>query len=71
MARLKSKRRRKLPKSSFAIPSKRLYPIDTAAARPRRIGVLGAAVDAGQLLDGAQGDREALRQEQLDPEGVA
>ena len=31
MARLKSKRRRKLPKSAFAIPSKRLYPIDTAA----------------------------------------
>ena len=31
MARLKSSRRRKLPKSSFAIPSRRAYPIDTPA----------------------------------------
>ena len=34
MAKLASKRRSKLPKSSFAIPSKRLYPIhDIAHAR--------------------------------------
>lgn len=29
MARLSSKRRRRLPKSSFALPSQRKYPIDT------------------------------------------
>lgn len=31
MARLTAKRRNKLPKSSFALPSKRKYPIDTKA----------------------------------------
>lgn len=31
MAKLKAKRRKKLPKSSFAIPSKRLYPIHDKA----------------------------------------
>lgn len=31
MAPLKGRRRRKLPRSAFAIPSKRLYPIDTPA----------------------------------------
>ena len=31
MARMTSKRRKALPKSAFAIPSKRLYPIDTKA----------------------------------------
>lgn len=31
MAPLKSTRRRKLPKSAFAIPSRRAYPIDTPA----------------------------------------
>lgn len=29
MARLSSRRRRKLPKKSFALPGKRKYPIDT------------------------------------------
>lgn len=34
MATLKAKRRKRLPKSAFAIPSKRLYPIhDKAHAR--------------------------------------
>lgn len=31
MARLNARTRRKLPRSAFAIPSKRLYPIDTKA----------------------------------------
>ena len=31
MARLSSKKRRKLPKSSFAIKSQRKYPLDTKA----------------------------------------
>jgi hypothetical protein len=31
VAALKSRRRRKLPKSAFAIPSRRQYPIDTPA----------------------------------------
>ena len=31
MARLRSSRRRKLPKSAFALPSQRKYPIDTKA----------------------------------------
>jgi hypothetical protein len=31
MATLKTKRRNKLPKTAFAIPSQRLYPIDTKA----------------------------------------
>lgn len=31
MARLTAKRRRALPKSAFAIPSRRAYPIDTKA----------------------------------------
>lgn len=29
MAKLSSKRRKQLPKTSFAIPSKRKYPVDT------------------------------------------
>lgn len=31
MARLSTKRRKSLPKGSFAVPSKRKYPIDTKA----------------------------------------
>lgn len=31
MARLTTKRRKRLPKGSFAVPSKRKYPIDTKA----------------------------------------
>lgn len=31
MAKLSSKRRRRLPKTAFALPSKRKYPIDTKA----------------------------------------
>lgn len=31
MARLKAKQRKKLPKSKFALPGKRRYPIDTKA----------------------------------------
>jgi hypothetical protein len=29
MAKLKSKQRKRLPKSAFALPSKRKYPLDT------------------------------------------
>jgi len=31
VARLSAKKRRRLPRSSFALPSKRAYPIDTKA----------------------------------------
>jgi hypothetical protein len=31
VAKLSSRRRKKLPRSAFAIPSRRLYPIDTPA----------------------------------------
>ena len=40
MARLTYKRRKKLPKRQFALPSKRAYPIDT---RQRAINALGKA----------------------------
>lgn len=44
MAALTARRRKKLPKSAFAIPSKRLYPIDTKA---RARNALARAAQSG------------------------
>jgi hypothetical protein len=52
MATLTSKQRNKLPKSSFAIPSKRAYPIHTkghAIAALARVAANGTAAEKKQV----------------------
>jgi hypothetical protein len=54
MARLSARRRKKLPKKAFALPSKRKYPIDTR----RR-----AAVALGRVTQfGTAAEKRAVRQ---------
>lgn len=47
MARLRANRRNKLPKGSFALPSKRKYPIDTKKRAKAALSYAARANTAG------------------------
>ena len=69
MARLKSSRRRKLPKSSFAIPSRRAYPIDTPARARAALAYAARPTTRGSYSTVRKAVASTLRQESPDPQG--
>lgn len=65
MARLKARRRRRLPRSAFAYPSRRAYPIDTqkrarnALARAAQTGTKGTYAHVARAVRRRYGNKVA------------
>lgn len=54
MAKLNAKKRNALPKSEFALPDERKYPIDTKARASNAKARATQMVDKGKLSEGAK-----------------
>lgn len=54
MAKLNAKKRNALPKSEFALPDERKYPIDTKARAANAKARATQMVDKGKLSEGAK-----------------